>query len=210
MKIEVARPDLQNALSVASLGTGSSTDLSAHYLFRLRGGKAEVLSSEMRVFTCSPFIATVEGDEGDAFTVEAWRLDKWVAGVGDGVLKFASENGEVTATSGRSKVRFRSLDPARFPYWDSLMDTPTDLGSIDPASLAQALSVSRWFVSAEDTTKPELCQVEAVKGVLWATDRRALSSFQISYHIHTNRGFWGSLGRIYRGQGGLLQVRKCI
>jgi hypothetical protein len=180
MKIEVAKSDLDNALAVAGLALGSASDLSSHYLFRIRDGGVEVLTFDLRLFASAPVICNYEGDDGEAFTLEGWRLDKWVAGVADGVLKFSTgKDGEVTASSTRSKVRFRSLDPAKYPYMDELLKHSTVAGSIDPLSLARALSVSRWFVSADDTSKPELCQVEAVEGVLWATDRRALSSFKI-------------------------------
>ena len=57
MNIEVAKSDLEDALKVTSTTVGSGTDLSSHYLFRLRGGKAEVLSYDMRVFSGAPFTA---------------------------------------------------------------------------------------------------------------------------------------------------------
>ena len=180
MKIEIAKQDLETALSVAGLGTGTFSDLSGHYLFRIKDGKAQVLTFEARLFAMAPLTCNVEGDEGDAFTVEASRLDKWMGGVSDGVLTLSSEgDGMVTAKGSRSKVRFRSLDPAKFPFWDALFEARKSVGSIDPESLARALSVSRWFMSTDDTSKPELCQIEAVEGVLWATDRRALSSVEV-------------------------------
>ena len=82
MKLTVAKSDLEEALKVSSLTVGSGSDLSSHYLFRVQEGEVEILSYDMRVFSRAPLQATVEGDE-DAFTVEAWRLDKWVASVGD-------------------------------------------------------------------------------------------------------------------------------
>lgn len=179
MKIEVAKSDLEAALGVSSITVGSGTDLSSHYLFRVRNGGVEILSYEMRAFSRAPLKATFEGESGDAFTVEAWRLDKWVSGVGDGILNLTFSEGDVHASGPRSKVRFRSLDPSKFPYWDALLATAEDVGVVSPSSLGRALNLARWFVSADDTSKPELCQVEAMGGVLWATDRRALSSVEI-------------------------------
>ena len=177
MNIEVAKSDLEVALKVANTTVASGSDLSAHYLFRIRDGKAEVLSYDARVFSSAPLVARTDGEDGDAFTVEAWRLDKWVASVGDGVLSLTStETGEVTAKGPRSRIKLRSLDPTRFPYWDGLLSSPTEIGSITPATLQRALSLTKNFISMDDTNRPELCQTEAREGVLQATNRVAVSS----------------------------------
>jgi hypothetical protein len=180
MNIEVAKQDLEVALKIASLTVGSGSDLSSHYLFRLHGGQVEVLSYDMRVFSRAPFTAVVDGEDGDAFTVEAWRLDKWISSVGDGVLTLSSdEKGEVVAKGPRSKVKLRSLDASRFPYWDGLMAQAEDVGDISPSTLYRALSLSKHFVSSDDTSRPEICQAEATDGVLKATNRRAVSSVTV-------------------------------
>jgi len=181
MRIEVAKSDLEVALAVASIATAAGTDLSGHYLFRLADGKAEVLSCDGRIFARSPLTTNVEGDDGAAFTVEAWRMDKWIAAIPDGVVTLSADgSGDVQAQAGRSKTRLRSLDPSKFPFWDNILKLAKNVGSISPKSLAHALGLSKGFVSVEDTAKPELCQVEAISGVLWATDRRALSAVEIA------------------------------
>jgi DNA polymerase III sliding clamp (beta) subunit (PCNA family) len=182
MKIEVAKADLYNALSVAGITVGSGNDLSGHYLFRIKDEAVEVLTFDLRVFSRAPVTpATFEGEEGDAFTVESWRLDRWMAGVSANkpLVLEKMEDGEVSVSGERSKIRLRSLDPSKFPFWDGLLEAAEEVGTVSPQSLAQALSCSRWFVSADDTSKPELCQIEAVEGILWATDRRALSSVEM-------------------------------
>ena len=134
----------------------------------------------MRVFSRAPFTATVEGDDDAAFTVEAWRLDKWISSVGDGVLTLTCDDqGQVTAKGPRSKVKLRSLDASRFPYWDGLMAEAEDVGDVAPATLRRALSLSKHFVSSDDTSRPEICQAEATDGVLKATNRRAVSSVTV-------------------------------
>jgi hypothetical protein len=179
MKIEVTKSALQAALSVARSTVGSENDIAQHYLFRVREDVVEVLTSSMQVFSCGSLeVVSHDATEDDtAFTTEAWRLDRWLAGVsGDKNLTLESlADGEVAVKGNRSRIRLRSLDPKRFPYWDTLLEGATDVGDIAPQSLSRALSCSRWFVSKDDTTLPELCQIEAIKGVLWATDRRALS-----------------------------------
>ena len=180
MNIEVAKQDLEAALKVVSTTVGSGTDLSSHYLFRIRDGKAEVLSYDMRVFSLSPFTATVDGEDGDAFTVEAWRLDKWISSVGDGVLSLGSDTkGEVVAKGPRSRVKLRSLDASRFPFWDGLLANADTMGSIAPGVLHRAVSLSKTFVSTDDTNRPELCQIEANEGSVKATNRRAVSSVMV-------------------------------
>ena len=181
MKIEVAKKDLEAALAVASVAVESGVaDLSSHYLFRFKDGQPEVLSYGMRLFSRAPFTAVVDAEDGEAFTVEAWRLDKWMAGVGDGALTLTADgSGDVHAKGPRSRVRFRSLDPSKFPYWDETLAEAEVIGSTSARTISNALNLARWFVSADDTAKPELCQIEAVEGVIWATDRRALSSVEI-------------------------------
>lgn len=180
MKISIAKRDLESALAVTKISVSGDSDLSGHYLFRYKGSRIEILSYHQRIFSMAPVVATVEGAEGDSFTVEAWRLDKWVTGVPDGVLTMNSDgSGDVTCSGTRSKIKLRSLDPTKFPYWDKLAETAKSSGSTSPSALSRALSVSRWFVSADDTSKPELCQIDAVKGVFFATDRRSFSSVEI-------------------------------
>ena len=180
MNIEVAKSDLESALRVAATTVGSGTDLSSHYLFRIREGNAEVLSYDMRVFSGSPFTARVEGEEGDAFTVAAWRLDKWISSVGDGVLTLSSdEAGEVIAKGPRSRIKLRSLDPSRFPFWDGVLDNAVSMGEVDASVLRRAFGLSKTFVSTDDTNRPELCQIESVRGLMQATNRRAVSSVKV-------------------------------
>lgn len=178
MKIEVSKVDLECALSVSGLTVGSGTDLSSHYLFRRAGAGVEILAYDMRTFSGIPLKCLVEGE--DSFTVEAWRLDKWLSGVADGVLTITSDtSGEVTAKGAKGRIRLRSLDPNKFPYWDRLYSEAKSDGSIAPTTLLRAINVSKCFVSSDDTTKPEICQIEAINGTLWSTDRRALSHVRV-------------------------------
>jgi DNA polymerase III sliding clamp (beta) subunit (PCNA family) len=178
VKIDVAKVDLETALAVSALTVGSGTDLSSHYLFRKTDRGVEVLTYDMRTFSAAPLKCNVEGDE--PFTVEAWRLDKWLSGVADGVLTIASDtNGDVTAKGTKGRVRLRSLDPNKFPYWDRLVSEAVSNGKISPSTLQRAVNVSKCFVSTEDTQKPEICQIEAINGILWSTDRRALSHVRV-------------------------------
>jgi hypothetical protein len=182
MKIEVAKSDLESALEVPRISVGSGDGINSHYLFRVKDGEVEILTYDTSVFGFSRLKgAKVAADDGESFTVDAWRLDKWLGAVRTEkpLTLSSSGDGVVSIKGGRSKLRLRSLDPKKWRYWDGLYAEAEGVGKIAPGSLARALTCSRWFVGGDDTGKPELCQVEAVEGVLWATDRRALTSVEL-------------------------------
>lgn len=182
MKLELAKSDLEAALAiVGTTVSGSGSDLSAHFLFRLYEGEAQVLAFHHRTFSLAPLTkARVDGEDGDAFTVEAWRLSKWVSGIGDVVVLLSSSgDGEVKVSGGRSTIRLRSLDPSKFPFWDNTLAGAKSTGSVPAARLGAALGYARRFVSQEDTTRPEISQVEAMDGYLWSSDRRTVSLVQV-------------------------------
>ena len=216
MKIEVAKTDLEVALQVVRLVVGTTgNDLSTHYLFRVGpNAEAEVLAFHQRLFSSTALKCNVEGDEGDAFTVEAWRLDKWLNGVSGTSLTLGSgDGGNVNASGGRSKIRLRSLDPTKFPYWDTTFSEAEDVGSVSSVQLAAALGYSKRFVAAEDTTRPAISQVEVIDGVLWASDRRTVSLVEVDGLEKSNLRVAGKdLGTLARflslkdsGSTGLLQ-----
>lgn len=182
MKIEIAKSDLESALAiVGNTVSGSGSDLSAHFLFRVHEGVAQVLAFHHRTFSLAPLTkARVEGENGDAFTVEAWRLAKWVSGIGDVAVLLSSDNsGEVKVSGGRSTIRLRSLDPSKFPYWDKTLAGATSTGSVPAHRLGAAVGYARRFVSQEDTTRPEISQIEAMDGCLWSSDRRTVSLVKV-------------------------------
>lgn len=182
MKLEIAKSDLESALAiVGNTVSGSGSDLSAHFLFRVHEGVAQVLAFHHRTFSLAPLTkARVEGENGDAFTVEAWRLTKWVGGIGDVAVLLSSDgNGEVKVSGGRSTIRLRSLDPSKFPYWDKTLAGATSTGSVPAHRLGAAVGYARRFVSQEDTTRPEISQVEAMDGCLWSSDRRTVSLVKV-------------------------------
>jgi DNA polymerase III sliding clamp (beta) subunit (PCNA family) len=181
VKIEIAKPDLESALAiVGNTVSGSGSDLSAHFLFRVHGGVAQVLAFHHRTFSLAPLKARVEGEDGDAFTVEAWRLTKWVSGVANVAILLSTDgNGEVKVSGGRSTIRLRSLDPSKFPYWDKTLSEAKRTGGVPAHRLGAAVGYARRFVSQEDTTRPEISQIEAMDGCLWSSDRRTVSLVQV-------------------------------
>ena len=178
MKIEVAKPDLEAALQVVSIGTASTgSDLTTHFVFRRReDGVVEVLSNNNRLGCSMPIGGcNVEEDEDDAFTVESWRLNKWISAVEDASLTLELEDGTVKATSPKGSVKFQSLDPAQFPYWDETLGDTADGISINAKRLQAALSHVKLFISDKDTTTPKLAVTEILNESIQATDKGALA-----------------------------------
>jgi len=180
MKIEVAKPDLEAALQVVSIGTASTgSDLTTHFVFRYREATntVEVLSNNNRLGCSMPIAgckAHVDGDAA-AFTVESWRLNKWIAAVEDAVLTLELKDGTVKATSPKGSVKFQSLDPSQFPYWDKTLAETKGGTGIAAKRLHAALSHVKLFISDKDTTTPKLAVTEILNESLQATDKGALA-----------------------------------
>ena len=208
MKIEVAKPDLEAALQVVSIGTASTgSDLTTHYVFRYMAddNTVQVLSNNNRLGCSMPIPgckAHVDGDVS-AFTVESWRLNKWIAAVEDAVLTLEFTDGNVKATSPKGSVKFQSLDPEGFPYWDdTLGDTATGT-TIAAKRLQGALSHVKLFISDKDTTTPKLAVTEILNESLQATDKGALAVVTIGDLKTSNLRIHGKdLGQVLAFLGG--------
>jgi DNA polymerase III sliding clamp (beta) subunit (PCNA family) len=177
MKITVANNDLNAALQVGAISLASGDDaLSSHFLFRKRNGKVEVLTFQNRVCTMTPMTCQVEGDDGDAFTVEGWRLVQWTRAIGAVAVTFESQgDGTVKAVSPRITSRFKSLDPSKFPFWDKTLEESKLMATLKGSRLSAALGYAKDFISGEDTTKADITVAEMLRGSLWATDGHAMS-----------------------------------
>lgn len=201
MKIVVAKPDLEAALQVVSIGTASTgSDLTAHFVFRRREDDVvEVLSNNNRLGCSMPIAGcTVSGGEvGDAFTVESWRLNKWIAAAADAELSLESSDGRVKATSPQGTVKFASLDPAQFPYWDEAFRAVGEGLKISAKRLHAALSHVKLFISDKDTTTPKIAVTELRKESLQATDGGALAVVTIADFATSNMRIHGrDLGQL--------------
>ena len=188
MKIEVAKSDLENALKVVSIGTsGSGGDLTTHLLFRHQEGQTEILAYNGRLGTSSALVCTTTAEEDDtAFTIESSRLTKWLGAAADVALTLESNDAIVTATSPLGSVKFRSLDPSGFPFWDKQLASAKKTMDIEASRLHQALQHSKGFISTLDTTRPEQAVTEIREGTLWATDQAGLSMVTLPEFVKSN------------------------
>lgn len=188
MKFQVAKCDLEEAMKVVQPSLSSSAeDLSGHFLFRLRPGQpadalvVEVLTYSGRLFSSCPIKAKVLDPTDQSFTIEGKRLKMWLAVVPDAALEFGTEDGTtVTAKAPRGTQKFQSLDPTPFPYWDSQVKDAKVTGTPAACRLATALDYAKRFVSDKESTEPNLCVVEVRKGLLWATDRKAITLIRVA------------------------------
>jgi len=176
MKIEVAKRDLEAALQVVSISAASTgSDLTTHFVFRTNEDTVEVLSNNGRLGASAPFIARIEGE--GSFTIESWRLNKWIAAVEDAALTLEHKDNAVIATAPKGSVKFQSLDPSTFPYWDDQYGETEEGIKIAAKRFHAALSHAKMFISDKDTTNPTLAVTEIPEesAALQATDKGALA-----------------------------------
>ena len=176
VSINVNSTDLENALKVARITVGSSSDISSHYVFRSRGGKLEVLSYDGRTFSsCAVQNTTVSEDV--SFTIEARRIAVLLDNVGSNQVLdiYPGDGGEVSVKAVRGKVTFASLDPSLFPYWDDVLTGAKSTAKLSADRLHAALSNSKQFIFDQENKAPHLCVAEFRNGVLHSTDQMAVS-----------------------------------
>lgn len=177
MKIQVAKKDLEDAISVVAPSlSGQGSMISAHFLFRRDPAdrdKVQVLTHSVRISALCPMTATVEESDYDAFTVEGWRLKMWVETLPDAALEFEFDGAEVEARCpGKGKQKFQSLDPSKYLYWDKGLGDAEKTSTLPAARLHRALDYSRNFASDNESRTPELCVCEAKGGILASTNKR--------------------------------------
>lgn len=178
MKIDVAKRDLDAALQVVSIGTsGTGSDLSTHFLFRELDGQVSVLAYNGRLGAGIPLVCKSDTSSGEtAFTVESWRLKQWLGAVEDAALTLDYTDGVVKATSPKGTIKFRSLDPKAFPYWDDSLKAAEKTMEVEAGRLFEAFSHAKLFINEKkETSAPHLAVCEVKKGSLQATDQAALT-----------------------------------
>lgn len=177
MKFKARKGDLDTTVQIAGVAVGNNDDdYSGHFLIRFREGGVELLGANgLRLVAGGPIVGAeiLEGDDGAAFTLVAWRLRALLATVksADDYLEFHHENGVTKVkTPGRGSGKFGSLDPKTFPVIDKTMQSATVLGEMEASRLNHILSYARQFVSDQETRSPHLVAMASRDGVLHATD----------------------------------------
>lgn len=191
MHIRVSKSDLEATLQVAGIAiSGSGNDLSTHYLFRIKNGKVEVLTyNGQRICSKSFLVCQIEdGEDGEAMTIEGWRLTDWLGGVQDAALDLEHTKGEIKATSPRGTIHIKALDPAKFPFFDKSLAAAEHTGSVPADRLKAALGYVKYFIADTETQNPAISQTEVIDGALWATDKKAVTIVRLSNEIKGENG----------------------
>lgn len=180
MKITVAKRDLETALRVVKISTGSN-DIQSHYVFRTQGNQLRVYSYNGRIGASSHVLADVESDvNSESFTLDAKKFNKWLSAAGDETITMSKKDTTMKIKGGKGTVTFRSLDPDQFPFWDKIFEQSVKTAKIESTRLVSALDYTRQFVSANETEKPDQCITEVKGSAFWATTSDALSTVKLN------------------------------
>ena len=184
MKITVAKSDLLNAQkAVAPCRSGTGSDLSTHYLFKVLPPASnaedapptlEIAAYSGQTFASAPVQGvTIEGDNLEDFTVEGWRLEQFLAAVPDNgkALTFSYDSSESKTVEAKAASKnallFTSLDPSGFPSWDTVIGKSTVTATLPARLLHSILSYVKDFVGNDETKHPEQTVIESRNGVLY-------------------------------------------
>lgn len=190
MKLSFSKDALESTLKVVG-GTVSTSDrgLGGHYVFRQKDGKMAIYTSAGKLFSSSPLECEVDSAADVSFTIEAKRLNKWLRTV-NGDLALSFSGGVVTASAMMGEVKFRSLDPDMFPWWDSSQAAATKSVTVDASNLADILGFVKPFCSSDDTIHPGMCSTEVVDSCFYATDNASLAVVRAEGFGQSNLRVW--------------------
>jgi DNA polymerase III sliding clamp (beta) subunit (PCNA family) len=189
MKFTVAKKDLEAALQLVSQTVGSSgsgSDISNHYLFRIQEvgdqKRVEILSSNGRVFSSAFLVCQIEDETHESFTIEAKRLkgnNGWLSAVSDSALTFERLEDLVVASSPRGSIKFQTLDPSTFPYWDKTLENIKKVATFKADRLKKILDYVRNMISDDESRKPHLCVTEVMDGSYYATNMNVATMVKV-------------------------------
>lgn len=174
MKIQVAKRDLEHALKVTSVALAKKGGLESHFIVRYKDDKVQVLTANQQMLASSPLPCTPSGKEG-AFTLEGWRVQRWLQGVEDVALTLEDKGSLVTASSPAGTVRWAGLDPSVFPYWDKGLAKAEVKTKVSAGRLWAAVSHAKDFIYEQESVAPHLALTEVQDGCLKATDLVAMA-----------------------------------
>jgi len=183
VKITSTKADIVAAIRIVenAVQGGDDATISSHFLFRTTERGLQALASNGKRLLAGAFVsnATLEG-EHKAFTVSAWRFSQLLnlSPEGPCVIDFDGSTSKVHI-DGRT-IRFASLDPSTFPYWDSTFDAAVETGTVSAGRLFAALTYIRPFVSTLDTRTPALAATECREGSFLASDSQSLSKVTVA------------------------------
>jgi len=226
MRFQVAKRDLEDALGVVtpSLESTSGTALTTHYVFRRSGTNdddygVDAITLSGNIFSSCPVKAKVldPGKKG-VFTIEGKRLKQWLQHVDDAALTFELNDAVVCATAPKGSQTFQSLSPDSRYDWRETLKEAKVIATLPANRLATALGYSARFASTKEQAKPELCICEIKEGVLYSTDKKAVTLIRVAgmeesnLRIHASdvKGFTAFLGECGTGDVEILEHDRML
>jgi len=173
MKIETNKRDLEAVLNLVGVakGAGKPDSVVTHVCFQSDGSAVEIRASDMRISARGPLTGDVDGE--GAFTVELWRLTKWLGTMKEGTVTLDFSGGSVAVSGSNSRIVLQSLNPAEFPPMPMLGDVD-DASEVDAKRIHGLLSYLRSFILEDETLVPHYNLTEVKNGAFWATNQKAL------------------------------------
>lgn len=174
--MKIAKQDLDSALKVVSLALAKrGNGIDSHYVFRIdEEGNAAVFAQNGQMLASFPLQCEVS-EYPSAFTVEGWRIQKWLQVVDDGVLSFSLKDGIVHAKAKEGEVRWSSFDPASFPFWDQSLADAEEEASVSVEALRDVLLHVKDFIHSGDNAVPQFAVTEVFDTSLRASDMIAFA-----------------------------------
>jgi len=184
MKIETNKRDLDSVLDLVGVakGVGKADNLATHVCFQVQDGQVQILASNTRLHARGVLQANVEGE--GAFTVEFWRLTKWLGSVGNAPITLNFKGSSVAVSSASSRIVLQSLNPADFPSVPVVL-VPEKTPELEAKRAHGLLSYLRAFVLENETIHPQYNVAEVKNGAFWACNQKALVILTIPELEHT-------------------------
>ena len=168
--------------SIGLAGSDDDGDISAHYLFRIKDGRVQILATNKhRLFASATLRNAVvtEGAEGDALTLAGKRFTKFLSALEDEDIvsvDHASGISKITAApTVMAPIKLASLNKADFPYWDTTLAEAKVSTKVPAKRLGGALNYARQFCSERETQQAALAATECRTGTFTATDSIAIT-----------------------------------
>lgn len=186
--MKIAKNDLKETLGIAQATLGNGPDITSHFLFEKVGSEVFVsacnpprIYSSIPLKGCKVEEVKTESEEGDEvevgfqpFTLEGKRVIQAINAV-DGLLTITLNEGSVKITSDKGVLELSSLDPSAFPPWRDMLAGASEMASTPANLLADTLTLSKPFMSTDETRRPELAQVYFTNGMAFSCDGFGLS-----------------------------------
>lgn len=184
MKIETNKQDLEAVLGLVGVAgeSGKSDNIRTHFCFKSDGNTVEILATDERLSARGPLVSNVSGE--GAFTVEAWRLTKWLKAIPEGVVNLSFTKSSVVVSGSNSRIVLQSLDPADFPAIPSPSEEEAPM--LEAKRAHTLISYLRSFILEDENQFPQYNITELKNGAFWATNQKALVIMTVPELATTN------------------------